>query len=458
MLEGTEVDVVVTSVGYTKLMWNNYWCGRSRRDVPQVNYNESSEEEFDSPLQSPTRPPPTRAASPVLLAVPTLADNVDEELSLVRQQLQNVGHTHAFRGTRPEPEGQPSSLGEAEVSVEEVVEGLVVQGASGAKLGDGGSDGSSSEDDAMPNQVDYDAEDVDDGAKAQEHARSVKVDFDAADIRFWFSQLEAEMTMATVNSQWLKKTILQRNLPNKQKEDVKELLTLPKTQAGASIYLDIKTELIRIYAPKPQDAYQKALTRAMVGLPSQLGQQIINDICKKPKKLQGCCCDQAALAIWSMKLPVNVRAHISNMEFTKDTYKSVFEAADKVFSSSRQISVAAMAVSDNLDETQAAFEAMNQPQVAAFAAKNSTKSSKPLNSGGGNKNNKNNKNNKGKGNKNQNQSSSRGPRHSSSPPEACCDRHYRHGPEAWYCVAPLTCPLGPPKIFGRSRLKLHSNF
>ena len=218
----------------------------------QFNYNESSEDDFDSPLASPARPPPTRAGSPALLAVPTLADNVDEELSLVRQQLQNVGHTHVFRGTRPEPEGEPANLGEAGagdaaeevVSAEEVVEGLVVQGASSIKLGaGGGSDGGSGDEgDNMPDPdpVDFDAENGDDGAKAQEHARSVKVEFEAADIRFWFSQLEAEMTMATVNSQWLKKTILQRNLPNKQKEDVKELLTLPKTQAGNSIYLDIK--------------------------------------------------------------------------------------------------------------------------------------------------------------------------------------------------------------------------
>ena len=171
----------------------------------------------------------------------------------------------------------------------------------------------------------------------------------------------------------------------------------------------------------------------MVGLPSQLGQQIINDICKKPKKLQGCCCDQAALAIWSMKLPVNVKAHISNMEFTKDTYKSVFEAADKVFLSSRQISVAAMAVSDNLDETQAAFTLQNQPQVAAFKGSGSN--------GGGKKKNKKNKNKNASSPSSAN--SSRGQKHSSVPDnlaEKMYDRHFRHGNSAWYCLAPQSCP------------------
>ena len=98
------------------------------------------------------------------------------------------------------------------------------------------------------------------------------------------------MVMASVGSQWLKKTVLQRNLPIKQKEDVKSMLTLQKAEAGEKIYLMIKNELVRIYAPKPQDSYRKALSRTMTGLPSQLGAQIVEDVCKKPSKLEGCCC------------------------------------------------------------------------------------------------------------------------------------------------------------------------
>ena len=105
------------------------------------------------------------------------------------------------------------------------------------------------------------------------------------------------MLLASIGQQWLKKTVLQRNLPNKQKEDVKAYLSLSKLEAGNSIYADIKAELIRIYAPKPGDAYKKSLSRQLVGLPSQLGYQIVNDVCKKPSKLNGCCCDGAVLAI-----------------------------------------------------------------------------------------------------------------------------------------------------------------
>ena len=98
----------------------------------------------------------------------------------------------------------------------------------------------------MVDVVEFENENGADGAKASELGRQIKVEFSAADIRFWFAELEAEMTMATIKGQWLKKTVLQRNLPTKQKEDVKALLTLNQAQAGPDIYLKIKNELIRI--------------------------------------------------------------------------------------------------------------------------------------------------------------------------------------------------------------------
>ena len=341
-------------------MWNSYWSGRSRRDVPQVNYNESSEEEddFGSPLQSPTRPVNTRQGSPVELAIPTLNDNVDEELEAVSQQLLNVGHTHTFRGTRPlgarpEPEGNEVSNQEVEaaevVSAEEVVEGVVLQVEEPVKLS-AGNDGNEpcGEDESanevrevgdniaavMPddNAVNFDQENGQDGDKSTDLARAIKIEFEPHDIKFWFAQLEAEMDMAAIKSQWMKKTVLQRNLPNKQKEDVKAFLLLQKAEAGATIYYDIKTELVRIYAKKPQDSYKQALTRTMVGLPSQLGYQLVNDVCKKPAaKLVGCCCAGHVQALWSMQLPVNVRGHISDMEFSAATYKDIFQSADRVY-------------------------------------------------------------------------------------------------------------------------------
>ena len=291
--------------------------------------------------------------------------------------------------------------------------------------------------------VEFDVENGVDGDKSNEQARQIKVEFEPNDIKFWFCQLEAEMLMASVKSQWLKKTILQRNLPNKQKEDVKSYLVLTKAEAGDTVYKDIKDELLRLYGPKPADAYCKALSRSMVGLPSQLGAQIIEDICRKPKKLEGCCCAGAAFALWSLQIPVNIRAHVSNMDFTSATYKDVFQTADKVYLSSKQVSVAAMsrapapsasasAAVGSLDETLPAFQAHNQ-EVAAIGQGKSQK----------NRNNRNNKNKGQNGQSSQESGQSKPKKHSSVPDKLAdqmCNRHYRHGASAWFCVAPLTCP------------------
>ena len=442
-------------------MWG--W-GRPKRDLPVINYAESDSESesedfeaglnFASPLTTPQRPLPTREGSPTqnVEGGPTLADNVDDtleeaqwklyDIATVREEIEELTDLLVETDTKVDPlrpevgeEQVPESPLKPEVGEEQVLEfklkappdSEVAEVPSGIIMPDN--------DDAVI-QVDFDAENKEDGDKAQEQARHIKMEFEVNDIKFWFSQLENEMLMTSINSQWLKKSVLQRNLPNKQKEDVKDLLTLPKSEAGNSIYLDIKTELIRIYAPKAQDSYQKALTRTMVGLPSQLGTQIINDICKKHPKLTGCCCDRAALAIWSMQLPIHIRAHISNREFTKDTYKQVFEAADKVYLSGKQVSIAALAAAHQpqvvpqvakLDETVSAFDPHNQPQVAAVASSGARRGKPSRGRGRG----------RGQGQTSGNNSgnASRGPK-----PEGLCDRHAKHGSDAWYCVAPHSCP------------------
>ena len=422
------------------------------RDLPAVNYAESDSEDdlnlpanaFNSPLTSPRQPVHTREGSPQLLAHPPLRDNVDEELEEVAYKLGDIEQveeeieelTDLLEETNiklgSDPLGDNKEIGE---EVEET--GFIAETSQRDNLqppDDGNSESSDQGEGEDANMVvNFDVEDKADGEKASDQARSIKIEFDASDIRFWFAQLEDEMEMASVGRQWLKKTVLQRNLPIRQKEDVKALLTLQKADAGDDIYHRIKTELIRIYAPKPQDSYRKALERTMTGLPSQLGYQIVNDVCKKTSKLVGCCCSGAVLAIWSMKLPVSVLAHISNREFTSDTYKEVFEAADKVFMSSKQVSGAATVAAVDLDETQSAFSTQNQPQVAAFRGGGSNRRGR----GGRNRN-------QGRGGGQGGQASAQTPkprkRHESNPPDSCCDRHYSHGAGAWFCLKPLTCP------------------
>ena len=362
---------------------------------------ESPEEDDPNNLVSPRRPHQSPSASPRALLRPD-PPPVPEVLADVNDQLRNITAREA-RVERRNAHRQAQEVAEAAAAAAPTI------------------------------MVNFDREDGQDGDKAAENARHIKVEFAAEDIIFWFAQLEDEMTLASIKSQWMKKTVLQRNLPNPQKEDVKSYLTLQKEVAGNHIYLDIKTELIRIYAAKPDASYRKALTRTMVGLPSQLGYQILNDVCKKANKMNGCCCAAAVQALWVDKLPASVRAHISDREFSKDTYKQIFEAADKCYTSQRQITVAA--VSMDLDETVSAFDPHNQPQVAAFGGKSSGKPpGKGKNQKGQNKQNKNNKpEGQGGGTKTRK-------RHESMPPEECCDRHYVHGASAWYCLKPSTCP------------------
>lgn len=127
-------------------MWNNYFSGRPKRDIPPRNYREESSDEDEDDFKSPARPPVTREGSPQPLAIPQLNDNVDEDLERVAQTLQNVGHTPLFRP------GFESS--EAE---EEVIEGHTVGVAVCNKV---------KADPPLPNMVNYDQQNEADEAGA----------------------------------------------------------------------------------------------------------------------------------------------------------------------------------------------------------------------------------------------------------------------------------------------------
>ena len=78
------------------------------------------------------------------------------------------------------------------------------------------------------------------------------------DIEFWFGQLEGQLEVIEIKSQWLKRIAVQRFLPPEIQEEVKGLLSLGKTAAGDTIYLQIKRELIELFGRKPEDAHTRA--------------------------------------------------------------------------------------------------------------------------------------------------------------------------------------------------------
>ena len=278
----------------------------------------------------------------------------------------------------------------------------------------------------MPDEVaNFEDEAGTDGAKAIEYTRTLKIEYDPQNVKFWFIQLENEMFTCEVKSQWLKRCVLVKNLPPKIQADVMALLCLQKAEAPADLYKQIKNEILRIHAPKKEDTFKKALSRVLVGLPSQLGQTLINDICDKAPKLTGCCCAKAVYTLWVLQLPASVRAAVADREFNATTYAAVFQSADKVFLSTKEADInPTVAALSGLDKT--AEKSGEVPQVAAVRNQRPPKKNK-----GG----------KGGGQSGGQQSGKeRGPRHSSNPPSSCCDSHYRYGDKSWNCLSPFTCP------------------
>ena len=170
--------------------------------------------------------------------------------------------------------------------------------------------------------ADFDQENGTDGEKALEKMSQIQCPFNVSDLDFWFVELEGQLELIEIKSQWSKRMALQKLLPLKIKEEVKSLLRITKTRSGNDIYFRLKQELLDLFGVK---------NRVLSGKPSQLGKKLIVDICPGDVKLQGCHCAKTVLAMFRGQLPVVIRNHISEMTFSKDTYKAVFAKADLVW-------------------------------------------------------------------------------------------------------------------------------
>ena len=274
---------------------------------------------------------------------------------------------------------------------------------------------------AAANPVDFEDENAADDAKAMEYTRTLKMEFSKDDIDFWFTQIENEMFTCGVKSQWMKRCVLVKNLSPHIQADVKSLLTLKQSAAPTDLYKQIKMEILRIHAPKECENFKRALSRVLTGLPSQLGQVLIDDTCDKPIKLEGCCCSKAVRALWTLQLPIQVRGHVADMEFNKSTYQAVFLAADKVF------------ISTKATELSAGVAAIAAPPVSdtQVTAVRSTNQNRGRGRNRGN----------GRGGSGSGRGGGQNRQPKPSVPEGCCDNHKKWAGDAWFCLEPLMCPL-----------------
>ena len=97
------------------------------------------------------------------------------------------------------------------------------------------------------------------------------------------------MSAVGVRKQYTKFQVLSTILPKKVEDEMKALLVKSEAEFPAKdAYKQLKTEVLRIFGPKPEGAVERALSRVMVETPSQLARALVNDICKT--QLKGCKC------------------------------------------------------------------------------------------------------------------------------------------------------------------------
>ena len=440
-------------------MWG--W-GYNLRPLPTVNYAESSDEEvaeedlqaglnFHSPLTSPRRPQPTREGSPVgqVEGGPTLADNVDDELEEVQYKL------HDIAVVREEIEEVTDLLNEvdtrigeddltvSEVGTEIVDSGLVSEVPLTEEVEAG------QEPAIMPPAVvvDFEDENGEDGDNAlREGNRAVdKLVWDNNNLPFLFAQLENRLAAADVKKQFTKFQVLSNILPKEVQDEVMHLLIKKATEFPENdAYKQLKTEVLRIFGPGPDEAVNRALNRVLIGKPSQLARALVNDLCKK--KLDGCeCCPHIVRTLWKKQLGAAVNAGIAHTSFNKETFNQVTQLADDIHSSqTASAAVNAMTVAAvSHDET---LPAIPYPVVQEVAA---------ISRGGGRGRGRGGRG-RGRGGRGQGGQGSqpqasagatpqprhKGAKHPDLPPGEWrgCSMHFRWGRGAHFCSEPGTCP------------------
>ena len=89
--------------------------------------------------------------------------------------------------------------------------------------------------------------------------KEVKIKYNPNDVKYWFNAVEAAMKNYGINSQWSKKNAILPLLPDTVTEECMSILRLDETEAGDSIYKDLKEEILSLYGPKDEDAFNKVV-------------------------------------------------------------------------------------------------------------------------------------------------------------------------------------------------------
>ena len=404
---------------------NNGANSRPRR-ADRVNYAEYSEEEdfeselnFDSPLTSPGRPAQSPSVSPRALLIP--------DPPLTEEVLQQV-------------QSKLSDLPEEEV----VEEGLIVAHSDSNKVEADNPAGEimPDNDGAAQPPVKYDLANGEDDGDVYKKLSSYKLEFNKDDPKFWFANFERTIKHYGVKSQITKKEALINLLTKEATEECKTIISLDEDEAGDVPYWDLKQELLKLYGPRPEDCFAKAMSRVLVGKPSTLAKQIINDFCECPSPLQSKCCQKMAFGMWVKNLPTYIKEHISNESFTAANYNAVLDKADKVWFSHRQETPVVTAIKADNAAALAGSNDFENPAVAAMRTSNRGQNR------GGRGNSRGSNRGQNRGGRGNNRGAGRGgrggrtlgTRHPQAL-EGSCYIHHQFGPEAWSCADKQNCPM-----------------
>ena len=428
------------------------WGWGRLRELPTVNYAESSDEEvaeedlqsglnFHSPLQSPRRPQTTREGSPVGIVIggPTLADNVDDELeevqyklhdiAVVREEVEEVTDLLNEVDTRV---GRENSEVASEVGTEVEDCGLIIGTPQIDNCQEPSDEESDTSEDNMAIFEDEDGAD-DAGALGNALRQLEKLEWDSTDIPFFFNKAETRMSVAGVKKNFTKFQVLSEIIPKKVEDQVKSLLR--KSEADfpqKDAYKQLKAAILKIFGPRLEDGMDRAMNRVLSGKPSELARDLVGDICKH--ELTCDCCPAIVSSMWKRHLPSQVRAGIAHMMFSKENFDSIVQLADDIFANTTQpASVSAIrgaAASSPLNETQPGLQ-YPVPEVAAF------RNSRGRGRGGRGRG------SRGRGQpQQQQQPRHRGAKHPDLPAGEWrgCGMHFKFGKGAYFCSDPSSCP------------------
>ena len=97
--------------------------------------------------------------------------------------------------------------------------------------------------------VKFDQENGTDLEAVHTKIQNVEQEWDHTDVLYWLQQLEMQLELSGVKSQWLKRLIAQKQLPQEIQKELKWILSKDKEQAVNTAYYDLKVELLKKYGP-----------------------------------------------------------------------------------------------------------------------------------------------------------------------------------------------------------------